>query len=134
MKIFSYIIGIIVTLAGIVGFLSEPILGMINTNAIQNVIYIVLGLLLLISVMKGKAILTKIIGIIFAVLGILGLVMSGDKVIGLVESSNTGDWFHLIVGIVVLLIAFMEKGGSSRSSSINNEMNNSQMPPHNPQM
>ena len=112
MKMILYIVGIVVALAGIVGFFSDPIIGMIESNTIQNVVYIVLGLLLLMSVMKGQAMLTKIIGIIFAVLGILGLVMSGDMVIGIVESTSAGNWFHLVVGIVVLLLTFMNKGGS----------------------
>ena len=128
-----YIVGIVVALAGILGFFSESIIGMIETNTIQNIIYVVLGLLVLVSVMKGKAMLTKIIGIIFAILGILGLVISGDTVIGLVENTSVGNWFHLIVGVVVLLIAFMNKGGSGHSAPMDSGMNNQQMPPQQPQ-
>lgn len=134
MKIISYIIGIIVTLAGIVGFFNESILNVINTNAIQNIIYVALGLLLLMAIKKRKAMLTKIIGIVFAVLGILGLVISGDKVIGLVESTSAGNWFHLIIGILILLIAFMNKDGSRHSMNMSDEMNNPQIPPQNPQV
>lgn len=138
MKIISYIIGIIVTLAGILGFLGESILGVIDTNTIQNVIYIVLGLLLLMAVKKGTTMLPKIIGIIFAVLGILGLVLSGDTVIGLVESTGAGNWFHLIIGIIILVIAFTGKEGSQGPSSMSSEGTGApQTPPqqpNNPQM
>lgn len=113
MKIISYIIGIIVTLAGIIGFFSESVLGILETNNIQNIVYIVLGLLLLMAIMKGKTMLTKIIGIIFAILGILGFVTSGDAVIGLVQNTSSGNWFHLIIGIIIMLTSFINKGGSS---------------------
>jgi hypothetical protein len=139
MKIISYIIGIIVTLAGILGFFSESILGMIDTNTIQNIVYVVLGLLLLMAVKKGKAMLPKIVGIIFAILGILGLVMSGDTVIGLVQNTGTANWFHLIIGIIILVIAFMSKGGSQGPSMQSESPQMPQQPeapqqPQNPQM
>lgn len=128
------IIGIIVALAGIIGFFNNPVIGILETNTIQNVVYIILGLLILMSTMKGHMMVTKIIGIIFAVLGILGFVLSGDTVIGLVESTTNVNSFNLIVGIIMLIIAFMNKGGSGHSAPMGNEMNNPQMPPQNPQV
>lgn len=128
------IIGIIVALAGIIGFFNNPVIGILETNTIQNVVYIILGLLILMSTMKGHMMVTKIIGIIFAVLGILGFVLSGDTVIGLVESTTNVNSFNLIVGIIVLLIAFMNKGGSDHSAPMGGGMNNQQMPPQNPQV
>jgi uncharacterized membrane protein HdeD (DUF308 family) len=126
MKIISYIIGIIVTLAGIVGFFSESILGMLDTSTIQNIVYIVLGLLLLMAVKKGKALLTKIIGIIFAVLGILGLIMSSENVLAIVQNTNTGNYFHLVIGVILIIIAFMscKKGshGGGHSAPVQPEM------------
>lgn len=139
MKIISYIIGIIVTLAGILGFFSDSVLGIIETNTIQNIVYVVLGLLLLTAVIKGKAKLAKIIGIIFAVLGILGLVLSADTVIGLAVSTPAGNYFHLIIGIILIIIGFKNKGGSSDSGESQAPTQAPQQPetpqqPNNPQM
>ena len=134
MKMVLKIIGIIVALVGIIGFFNNPIIGILETSTIQNIVYIILGLLILMSVMKGQAMLTKIVGIVFAVLGILGFVLSGDTVLGLVQSTTNVNSFNLIVGIIILIIVFMNKGASSSASSMGRGMNNQQMPPQNPQM
>lgn len=138
MKIISYIIGIIVTLAGIIGFFSAPILGMIETNTIQNIVYIVLGLGVIHGIKKGKTICPKIVGIIFAVLGILGLMMSGDTVIGIIQNTGTGNWFHLIIGIILLAIAFSGKCCSTKkegySAPAQPEAPEAPQQPQNPQM
>ncbi|MBT3282670.1 DUF4383 domain-containing protein [bacterium] len=143
MKIISYIIGIIVTLAGIIGFFSAPVLGMLETNTIQNVIWIILGLAIIMGTKKGTTKCKKIIGAIFAILGILGIALSGDMVIGIIESTNAVNYFHLIIGIILIIIGFMgckDCKGDSRGQSINSgEMNMPQQPetpqqPHNPQM
>ncbi len=128
------IVGIIVALAGVIGFFNNPIIGILETSTIQNIVYIILGLLILMSVMKGQAMLTKIIGIVFAILGILGFVLSGNTVLGIVESTTNVNSFNLIVGIIVLLIAFMNKGGSGHSAPQGGGMDNQQAPPQNPQM
>lgn len=143
MKKISYIIGIIVTLAGIIGFFGESILGMIDTSTIQNIVYVVLGLLLLMGVMKGKAMLTKVIGIIFAVLGILGIIMSGETVLAIVQDTSAGNYFHLIIGIILIIIGFIQhKGGSHGHSAPTQPQMSHDEPvqteapqqPHNPQM
>ena len=144
MKIISYIVGIIVTLAGIVGFVSAPILGMIETNTIQNIVYVVLGLAIIMGTKKGTTKCKKIIGIVFAILGILGIVLSGDMVIGIIESTSAGNYFHLIVGIILIIAGFMGckdcKPGSQRESmNSGGGMDMPQQPqapqqPHNPQM
>lgn len=114
MKIISYIIGIGIVITGIFGFFGNPF-GLLDTNIIQNIIYVIFGLILLMATMKGKTMLSKIIGIIFVILGILGFVMSGYTIINLVQDTNGGNWFHLIAGIVILLITFMNKSNSHES-------------------
>lgn len=136
MKMVLYIIGIIVALAGIIGFFNNPIIGILETNTIQNVVYIILGLMIMMSTMKGHTMITKIIGLIFAILGILGFVLSGDTVFGIVESTTNVNSFNLIVGVILLLIVFMNKGGSSHHEAPmgGSDMNNPQTPPQNPQV
>lgn len=130
------IIGIIVALVGIIGFFNNPVIGILETNTIQNVVFIILGLMIIMSTMKEHMMVTKIIGLIFAILGILGFVLSGDTVIGLVESTTNVNSFNLIIGIIMLIIAFMKKGssGSHGASMGGGGMNNPQMPPQNPQV
>lgn len=133
-----YIVGIVVALAGIVGFFGDPIIGILETNNIQNVVFVVLGLMIMMSTMKGHMMVTKIIGLVFAILGILGFVLQGDTVFGIVENTTNVNSFNLIVGVVVLVIAMMNKGDSHGHSD--SAPSQPQMPPqepqqpHNPQM
>jgi predicted anti-sigma-YlaC factor YlaD len=134
MKMVLNIVGIVAVLSGVVGFFGDnSVLGIYNANTAQNIVHIILGLVLLMSAMKGQAMLTKIVGIVFAIVGILGFVMQGDTVLSIAVDSTATNSLHLVLGIVVLLIAFMNKGGSGHAS-MGGGMNNQQMPPQNPQM
>ena len=77
--------------------------------------------------------LAKIVGIIFAIVGILGFVMSGDTVLGTVVDSTATNSLHLVLGVVVLLLTFMKKGGSHKEE-YSAPQQPQQMPPHGSQM
>lgn len=129
-----YIVGIIAVLSGVIGFFGDnSVLGIYGASTAQNIVHIVLGLVLLMSVMKGQAMLTKIVGIVFAIVGVLGFVMQGDTVLSIAVDSTATNLLHLVLGIVVLLIAFMNKGGSSHGTGGYSAPPQPQAPPQQPQ-
>jgi hypothetical protein len=135
MKIILYIVGIIAVLSGVVGFFGDnSVLGIYDASIAQNIVHIILGLVLLMSVMKGQTILTKIVGIVFVILGILGFIISDNTVLGIVVNSIATNSLHLVLGVVILLISFMNKGGSSQSSGDYSAPPQQSQQPQNPQM
>jgi predicted anti-sigma-YlaC factor YlaD len=142
MKIILYILGIVAILSGVIGFFgNNTVLGLYDANTNQNIVHIILGLVLLISIMKHKEMLTKIIGIVFAIVGVLGFIMSGDTVLGLAVDSTATNLLHLLLGVVILIIVFMNKSGSSNSGGYQApaqpqmpQQEDSSQQPHNTQM
>lgn len=57
----------------------------------------------------------KIVGVIYAVVAVLGFLMMGGeettKLLGLVTVNRADNWLHLVLAIVLLVVGF--KGGSA---------------------
>jgi predicted tellurium resistance membrane protein TerC len=80
-------------------------IGFIAADYVSSVIHIIVGLILLIVAQKPSAAgALKIFGIIYVILGILGLV-GGE----FMANDATTAWFYLIVGVVVAVLGFSSK-------------------------
>lgn len=108
-KTSAIIFGIILVLAGILGFFTNPVVGLIAASTLSNIIHIILGLILLIVAAKpGAGMTLKVIGIIYVIWGILALVgVTADHVTG---------WTYLVIGIIVAALGFASKKGMSSSA------------------
>lgn len=113
-KAISYIIGIVALVLGIVGFFNDPILGTFKVGEIHNIIYLVVGVALIGSAAMGDtaaAMGAKIIGVVVAIVGLLGIFMISDGAIfGIVETNFASSILQLVVAAVLLVGGFL--GGS----------------------
>jgi hypothetical protein len=108
-KTSAAIFGVIFVVAGIWGLFSDMAIGFIAADYVSSVIHIIVGLILLIVAQKPSAAgALKIFGIIYVILGILGLV-GGE----FMANDATTAWFYLIVGVVVAVLGFSSKKGMS---------------------
>jgi uncharacterized membrane protein len=107
-KTSAAIFGVILVVAGIWGLFSESAIGFIAADYVSSIIHIVLGLVLLVVAAKPSAAAAlKTIGIIYVILGILGLIGAA-----FIANDTTTAVFYLIVGIVVAICGFSAKSGS----------------------
>ncbi|MEJ0054089.1 MAG: DUF4383 domain-containing protein [bacterium] len=114
-KTLAIVFGIVFVLVGLLGFVSNPLVGMgafFETNALHNVVHLLIGLILLAvafwSPMQSSMWL-KIMGVVYLVIAVLGfLLVSGTgELFGLVTLNPADHWLHVVLGVVLLAAGFM---------------------------
>lgn len=104
-KIFSIILGAILSLLGLLGFISNPLIGtnaLFATDAAYNFIHIILGVILLIVAFwfsKNSVLWLKVIGIATFLLGLIGMLYA----------NCTSNWLNLIAGIIIFIAGIYGK-------------------------
>ena len=110
-KMVAIVLGVVLIIAGIIGFIPNPIAygenAIFTVNPAHNVVHIVSGLFLLAGAYTGlgSVMALRILGIVYVVVAILGFV-SGDMILGFI-SNNAGDnWLHVVLALVLLAAGF----------------------------
>lgn len=124
-KTLAKLFGVIFIIVGILGFISNPIvggMGFFQANGAHNVVHILLGLVLLLaSGTEAKAaVWLKIIGIVYLVVAILGFAMMpamsmSTDLLGFIKINNADNWLHVVLGLVVFFSGFA--GGKTMTAS-----------------
>lgn len=124
-KKLAIIFGIVFVLVGLLGFVSNPIVGMnaeayFLTDAVHNIVHLLIGVLLLVAGAKSESAAAssmKIFGIVYLVLFLNGLV-DENTLLGFVTQNAHDTWLHLVLGIVLLIAGFTAKGNSMPKMSV----------------
>ncbi len=111
--------GIIFILIGILGFIpgvtnaDGMLLGIFQVDALNNVIYLLSGIIALLCAgsMKGAKSYFKIFGVVYALVTILGFV-GGGSVLGLIMVNGADNVLHLLIAVIALALGF---GGPKKS-------------------
>jgi uncharacterized membrane protein len=118
-KTAALVFGVIFVIAGIWGLFTDSVIGFINAvDMVSSIIHIVVGIVLL--VLAGKpsvAAALKVIGILYVIFGILGLVQGETVLFGTFATDAGSNWFYLIVGIVLAVLGFSAKKGGAMPAS-----------------
>jgi hypothetical protein len=104
------VIGIVFILVGILGFIPNPLVspdGLFAVNAAHNVVHLASGAVILAGVYSfGASLGLKIIGIVYAIVAVLGLVMGGDMLLGMIAMNTADHWLHVALAVVILAAGF----------------------------
>ena len=125
-------LGIVFALLGIIGFFTQPenstgvqaILGIFDSDAIHNVLYIVTGLLGIAAAYRGySATYNRVFGVVYVVLGLLSLIPAlyfpagaygtDNGLFLALTHMNAGDIIlHLVAGVLALAVSYFVKDRS----------------------
>lgn len=108
-RTFVKIISVILVLVGLLGFINDPILGIFETDTVHNIVHLLTGIIGLWAATKGEGAaktFSKVFGVIYALVAILGLIMGGDKVIGLMAVNGADHVLHIILAVLFLWFGF----------------------------
>ncbi len=110
-KTYAMVIGAVLVLLGLVGFVNHPVLGIFGVNMAQDVLHLVAGALILWLASKGSAQPTNMwTGIVALVVGILWFLPFAGGAGGLLDqifSINAAiSYLHVAVGVVSLGVAY----------------------------
>lgn len=108
-RIAGLVIGIVLIVVGILGFIPNPLVsetGLFKVNALHNIVHLASGAVILAGVYSfGAGLGLKIVGIVYAIIAVLGLIMRTDPMFGI--AMNTADhWLHVILAVVILIAGF----------------------------
>lgn len=130
-RILSYVLGVVMTLAGLLGFaMNGSVLGVFMAGTALSTLWVVAGVITLaVAVwMPGRAVLwAKVAGIILAIVAVLGFVMNGP-VLGSLDNTMADNSLHLVLAIVFLLVGFVPMGATMERPAT------ASMPPSEPAM
>lgn len=120
MKNIMYVIGVVFILAGILGFFNDPLLGILEVDALHNIIHLATGILALVFTSQGEAQGRKfflIFGIVYGLITVLGFLTGEGKLLGLVSINQADNYFHLIVTVAFLAIGLMKPSTGNTSNA-----------------
>lgn len=121
-KTLALVFGIVFVLVGLLGFVSNPLVGangLFMTNGLHDIVHILFGIILIWASRSGQASSVswlKILGVVYLVLAVLGFLLapSGPSLLGLVTVNMADHWLHVVLGVVLLAAAFMSSSSSSQ--------------------
>lgn len=129
-KTAALIIGAIFIVVGLLGFTPNPIVGasenaVFHTDTLHNVVHIISGaLFVLVALAAPDSIATvlKVFGIVYFLLGILGLIQIGTegigKLLGILHINGADNFLHIGLGIVIFLAGTLPQ---STATAVTNE-------------
>lgn len=114
-KTSAIIIGIVFIAVGLLGYISNPIIGsspdaIFHADSTHNIVHIVSGALFLIvafSMPGSIRMFLKVFGIIYFLIGVVGLMNIGSdgmgKVFGFLHVNGADNYLHIGLGLLIFL-------------------------------
>ena len=108
-KTYAMVIGAVLVLLGLVGFVQAPVLGIFGVNMAQNVLHLVGGAVILWFAYKGSAKPTNMwAGVVALVVGVLWFAegLDGGLLNKIFDINAAISYLHIAVGVVSLGVAY----------------------------
>ena len=118
-KTAALIIGFIFLAVGLLGFVPNPIVGdshdaIFHADSVHNMVHIISGILFILVAFAAPhraGLFLKVFGIIYLLLGILGLATIGDsgmiKLLGFLQVNGADNFLHIALGVVIFLAGML---------------------------
>lgn len=110
----AFVLGVILLIVGVLGYIPNPIVsptGLFVVNNMHNLVHIVSGIFLLLGVYSslGPSLALKILGVVYAIVAVLGFVMmkGGEGMMfGMIAMNMLDHWLHVALAIIILAAGF----------------------------
>lgn len=111
-KTAALVIGVVFIVVGILGFIPNPIVspdGLFVVDTMHNLVHLISGIVLLAGAYGfGASLALKIVGIVYAIVAVLGFFVVGEDgvMLGLIHVNEADKWLHVALAIVILIAGF----------------------------
>jgi len=112
-----YLLGAVLVIVGLLGFVNHPVLGIFEVNTLHNLIHLASGILAIVFAGMGTAQGKKfalVLGVVYALVTILGFLLGGN-IFNLIMTNMADNLLHLALAVVFLAIGL---GGRSSAPSM----------------
>jgi hypothetical protein len=120
-KFLTTLFGVTFILAGLLGFVPNPIVapdGVFAVNAMHNLVHILTGAAFLAGGYLGYARQTIVgIGVAYVAVTILGFVTTGNMLLGLVHINAADRWLHAALAATILAAGTVASDHRTASAS-----------------
>jgi len=111
-KTAATVIGAVFILVGILGFVPNPLVsptGLFQVNTTHNLVHLISGAALLAGAYTeiGASLTLKVIGVVYALVAVLGFVVGGPMLLGLIAVNHADHFLHVLLAVVILAAGFM---------------------------
>lgn len=115
-----YVAGVVFIVLGLLGFVSDPLLGIFEVDMVHNLVHLASGILALIFASQGEAQARRfalILGVVYALVTVLGFLMGDGKLLGLMEVNGADNILHLLLAVVFLIVGLKKPANSGSMST-----------------
>jgi hypothetical protein len=109
-KTAALIFGVVFIAVGLLGFINNPVIGtaegaIFHADATHNYVHIASGVLFLLVAMMSRASagFMMLFGIIYLIIGVLGMVSGDGSVLGFLHVNAADNYLHIALGLVIFL-------------------------------
>jgi Domain of unknown function (DUF4383) len=118
-KTAALLIGFIFLAVGLLGFVPNPIVGdsheaVFHADSVHNMVHIISGVLFILIAVASPAragLFLKVFGIVYLLLGILGLATIGDsgttRLLGFLPVNGADNYLHIGLGVVIFFAGML---------------------------
>lgn len=119
-KKLAIVFGIVFVVVGLLGFVSNPVvgdMGIFHTNALHNIVHLLVGIILILVAKNEKNAIKamKIFGIVFILLAILGFISL--DILSFISANGADNVLHLVLGVLLLVVGMKASKGTPMKPS-----------------
>jgi uncharacterized membrane protein HdeD (DUF308 family) len=110
-KTITWILGIVLLVTGILGFVNNPVLGIFQVDTIHDWIHILSGVIALIAVMSSESyarLYLIVFGIVYGIVAVVGFVNAGN-ILNIFTVNPADNYLHAAIALVCLGVGFGSK-------------------------
>ena len=115
-KTAALIFGVVFIAVGLLGFIDNPIIGtaegaIFHADTTHNYVHIASGVLFLLVAMMSRASagFMMLFGIIYMLIGVLGMVSGDGSVLGFLHVNAADNYLHIALGVVIFLAGLVTR-------------------------
>lgn len=110
-KMLIQVVGAVFILIGLLGFLNDPILGLLEVDPVHNIIHLVSGAVAfyLARTEDGAITYGKVFAVVYGLVTVLGFLMVGadGRLLGLMDINMADNVLHLVLTALFAYVGFV---------------------------
>ena len=119
-RLTALILGGILLLVGLIGFVNDPVLGLFEVDALHNVVHLLTGAILLAAGFINNGANARMVnitlGVVYLLVALVGWI--APTFLGsIMQFNNADNWLHLLLGVVLVGVGFAERREVTRPST-----------------